>query len=71
MLLRPSSLQLSPQRRSPAAMATVAAMHVALLWLISQHLPVERAIRYVVYQYALPISPGSSAQSSRAISSQS
>ena len=49
-------------------MVTVGALHVALLWLIAQQLPVERAIRYVVYQYALPISPGRNAPSSRAIS---
>ena len=39
MLLRPSPLQLPPQRRSPGAMVTVGALHVALLWLIAQHLP--------------------------------
>ena len=51
-------------------MATVGALHVALLWLIAQHLPVERAVRYVVYQYALPIS-ARNATSSRAITSPS
>ncbi len=71
MLLRPSPLQLPPQRRSPAALVTVGALHVALLWLIAQHLPVERAVRYVVYQYAVPTSPGRNAASSRAITAPS
>jgi hypothetical protein len=71
MLLQPSSLRLPPQRRSPAALVTVGAFHVALLWLIAQQLPVQRAVRYVVYQYALPISAGRNAASSRAITAPS
>ena len=39
MHLRPTLLQL-----------TAVALHVALLWLLIQYSPLERAIRYVVVQ---------------------
>ncbi len=49
----------------------VALMHLALLWALSRYLPVERMVRYVVYQYAQPLSPMQDAAStSRAISPQ-
>lgn len=51
-------------------MVTAGALHVALLWVVAQHLPVERAVRYVVYRYTQP-NPGRNAASSRAITSPS
>ena len=57
MLYRPHPLQLPPQRPSPSALLAVGALHLALLWWVNQHWPLERAVRYVVYQYVRPISP--------------
>src|SRR5215208_7124795 len=58
MLHRPTHPSLPRQRMSPAAMVTSGALHVALVWLLLQHAPLQQAIRYVVYQYVKPVSPG-------------
>ncbi|MGE0498463.1 MAG: hypothetical protein AB7O72_11600, partial [Ramlibacter sp.] len=54
-----------PQRRSPQALVLVGVLHVALLWFLNQHWPLEQAVRYVVVQYARPISPAQDAAPSR------
>ena len=49
-------------------MIAVGVLHLGLLWLLSQSLPVQRAVRYVVVHYVQPVSSSSSsAASSRAI----
>src|SRR5437868_1696724 len=65
MLYRPATPPFPRERMSPAAMATTAALHVGLIWLLLQYSPLVPTIRYVVYQYVRPISP--SANTSRAI----
>eukprot|EP01034_Spumella_vulgaris_P016948 gene16948-21612_t len=69
MLPRPRPLSLPPQRPSPPALLAVGALHVALLWLISQQWPVAQVVRQVVYQYVQPVRPptADAAPSSRAI----
>jgi hypothetical protein len=67
MLYRPTLPSLPRQRMSPTAMVTAGALHVALLWLLLQHSPLQETIRYVVYQYVKPISPNAQSGSSRAI----
>jgi hypothetical protein len=67
MLYRPAHPPFPRKRMSPTAMATAGAIHVALLWLLLQHSPLERTIRYVVYQYVKPISPIAQSGANRAI----
>ena len=69
MLPRPRPLSLPPQRPSPPALLAVGALHVALLWLVSQQWPVAQAVRQVVYQYVQPVRTPTTdaAPSSRAI----
>lgn len=67
MLPRPRPLSLPPQRPSPPALLAVGALHVALLWLISQQWPVAQAVRQVVYQSVPPVRPPTADAASRAI----
>ena len=70
MLYRPTPVPLPRQRMSPAALATTGALHIALVWLLMQHTPVQQAVRYVVYQVVRPQSaPATSSSSASANSS--
>jgi hypothetical protein len=68
MIPTPRHPVLARRRPSWPALALVLALHLWLLWLLNQHWPIERAVRYVVYQYIQPsATPQDNASSSRAI----
>ena len=60
MLPRLQTPTLPRDRPSPSAMIAVGVLHAGLLWLLSQSLPVQRAVRYVVVHYVQPVSSSSS-----------
>ncbi|MDB5749784.1 MAG: hypothetical protein JWP65_205, partial [Ramlibacter sp.] len=73
MLDRPTSRALPRQRMSPAALAATGALHVALVWLLLQHTPLQQVVRSVVWQTVRPAQPPpastASANSTRSASS--